>query len=99
MGVDLRVQLPLFRGCGFRERLRVVRSADLVPARLISFSTHREELPDMGKLCQIVDQQLVKKLQIAFQLFGLCPALRSEEHTSELQSRGHLGCRRLLENT
>src|SRR3989442_13390927 len=27
------------------------------------------------------------------------PALRSEEHTSELQSRPHLVCRLLLENT
>src|SRR5437870_11027904 len=28
---------------------------------------------------------------------GLDPGLRSEEHTSELQSRGHLVCRLLLE--
>src|SRR5439155_13343227 len=27
----------------------------------------------------------------------LCPRCRSEEHTSELQSRGHLVCRLLLE--
>src|SRR5690625_5949481 len=27
----------------------------------------------------------------------ICPDLRSEEHTSELQSRGHLVCRLLLE--
>src|SRR5690625_7115592 len=27
------------------------------------------------------------------------PSLRSEEHTSELQSRGHLVCRLLLEKT
>src|SRR5437870_7446964 len=27
----------------------------------------------------------------------VAPELRSEEHTSELQSRGHLVCRRLLE--
>src|SRR5690625_6672592 len=30
------------------------------------------------------------------QLLG-CPQVRSEEHTSELQSRGHLVCRLLLE--
>src|SRR5437870_6210821 len=29
---------------------------------------------------------------------GLPPRERSEEHTSELQSRGHLVCRLLLEN-
>src|SRR5690625_2746481 len=28
---------------------------------------------------------------------AFCPAIRSEEHTSELQSRGHLVCRLLLE--
>src|SRR5439155_22609780 len=28
---------------------------------------------------------------------GRCSRSRSEEHTSELQSRGHLVCRRLLE--
>src|SRR5690625_6441607 len=30
-------------------------------------------------------------------LFGIVPMDRSEEHTSELQSRGHLVCRLLLE--
>src|SRR5690625_6775311 len=29
--------------------------------------------------------------------YGAVPARRSEEHTSELQSRGHLVCRLLLE--
>src|SRR5690625_5305703 len=29
--------------------------------------------------------------------YGHAPTLRSEEHTSELQSRGHLVCRLLLE--
>src|SRR5690625_6452742 len=29
--------------------------------------------------------------------FGKCHGIRSEEHTSELQSRGHLVCRLLLE--
>src|SRR2546429_5751654 len=30
-------------------------------------------------------------------LAGICPTVRSEEHTSELQSRLHLVCRLLLE--
>src|SRR5690625_6603712 len=29
--------------------------------------------------------------------YSACPPTRSEEHTSELQSRGHLVCRLLLE--
>src|SRR5689334_23949151 len=36
-------------------------------------------------------------VQIYLIYFGL-PVLRSEEHTSELQSQFHLVCRRLLEN-
>src|SRR5205809_5732848 len=34
---------------------------------------------------------------IAHRSYGVCTALRSEEHTSELQSRLHLVCRLLLE--
>src|SRR5690625_6722522 len=30
-------------------------------------------------------------------MLEICPTIRSEEHTSELQSRGHLVCRLLLE--
>src|SRR5207253_8009358 len=37
------------------------------------------------------------RLQSAPKTFKLVQALRSEEHTSELQSRGHLVCRLLLE--
>src|SRR5690625_5756880 len=32
-------------------------------------------------------------------IFLACSSVRSEEHTSELQSRGHLVCRLLLEKT
>src|SRR5437870_10219030 len=41
-----------------------------------------------------------RKIGFVFQRFNLFPTLtaeRSEEHTSELQSRGHLVCRLLLE--
>src|SRR5690625_6208593 len=40
-------------------------------------------------------QQLLNEIQ--HHLFDLGGELRSEEHTSELQSRGHLVCRLLLE--
>src|SRR5690625_5946647 len=44
-------------------------------------------------LCKIVEMRLIKHslVLIFFDFF------RSEEHTSELQSRGHLVCRLLLE--
>src|SRR5690625_5951658 len=34
---------------------------------------------------------------VLFLVTSIVPTLRSEEHTSELQSRGHLVCRLLLE--
>src|SRR5437870_11256202 len=37
------------------------------------------------------------RMPLAFAETGTLPYLRSEEHTSELQSRGHLVCRLLLE--
>src|SRR5439155_6864133 len=43
------------------------------------------------------DAQLSKWVQVAAKYAGSLPAKRSEEHTSELQSRGHLVCRLLLE--
>src|SRR5690625_5461112 len=39
-------------------------------------------------ISEIEQQEMIKKVQ---------PYVRSEEHTSELQSRGHLVCRLLLE--
>src|SRR5690625_6263681 len=36
---------------------------------------------------------------VAMLLVAVAFPVRSEEHTSELQSRGHLVCRRLLEKT
>src|SRR5436305_10792598 len=40
---------------------------------------------------------VVKALILKVRLLLLLPTLRSEEHTSELQSRPHLVCRLLLE--
>src|SRR5690625_5894625 len=42
-------------------------------------------------------EAIIVKLQSQWELDGLGPWMRSEEHTSELQSRGHLVCRLLLE--
>src|SRR5690625_6378324 len=44
---------------------------------------------DRSSLAHLVDHGLVPRLDLE--------AVRSEEHTSELQSRGHLVCRLLLE--
>src|SRR5690625_6638927 len=51
----------------------------------------------------LVEQNAHKALQVADRGYvlekwpGSTPGARSEEHTSELQSRGHLVCRLLLE--
>src|SRR5690625_5782321 len=43
------------------------------------------------------DQRICKEVIKVFQFFEVNYRVRSEEHTSELQSRGHLVCRLLLE--
>src|SRR5687768_18144888 len=52
------------------------------------------KLPRQGKLSSRGDP---KSPRTPHRLRGLKPEIRSEEHTSELQSRLHLVCRLLLE--
>src|SRR5207253_8113324 len=61
---------------------------------------------DQGAQTQSIDLYLVKLGTVDKQIEylkdvvgrpGIAEAVRSEEHTSELQSRGHLVCRLLLE--
>src|SRR5439155_6581236 len=61
-------------------------------------------LPDVGTWARLLILQMrrvgVDSLPVALFIAaftGVVLALRSEEHTSELQSRGHLVCRLLLE--
>src|SRR5207253_5147542 len=50
-----------------------------------------------GLLAPSSGQVLIEGEPIRSPSINTCPELRSEEHTSELQSRGHLVCRLLLE--
>ena len=50
----------------------------------------------VGEWLGITDRQ-VRNLRDQGVLSEVRPGVRSEEHTSELQSRGHLVCRLLLE--
>src|SRR5207253_10634057 len=86
----------------FRSRASPTR-ADSAPRRMVisrpraSRATSRLPSPVMAwtglpmALRQSLDQRSPQRLSV-----GRAPSTRSEEHTSELQSRGHLVCRLLL---
>src|SRR6266508_5394305 len=67
-----------------RRNTEAYESCDLVPSVLAGVETIDMSTTVMGQ-------------RLAMPLFCSPTALRSEEHTSELQSRGHLVCRLLLE--
>src|SRR5207253_7889631 len=51
----------------------------------------------VGDVDVVADVGAVEGVVVVAEDLELLPAARSEEHTSELQSRGHLVCRLLLE--
>src|SRR5690625_5657413 len=61
------------------------RSIQIIDRCIISFTFHREVI--VTDVCNQLHAAHFKPFRI----------IRSEEHTSELQSRGHLVCRLLLE--
>src|SRR5207253_11342878 len=62
---------------------------------LTSWGKHSEEI----KGSSLDEKQVARVLQLLakYDVLTEIAAIRSEEHTSELQSRGHLVCRLLLE--
>src|SRR5207253_10542797 len=79
----------------------VIHAGERHPAR-------RREVPHRGGVVALVgehfrrpDQEMLQSLVVGAhefeRLFEFPRYMRSEEHTSELQSRGHLVCRLLLE--
>src|SRR3712207_8105064 len=69
------------------------RSCAPLPA---SRQMHRGEEP-VAMLPVLGQVMLLRRYLLVVFLFGLLVGLRSEEHTSELQSRQYLVCRLLLE--
>src|SRR5690625_6689426 len=69
----------------------------------LSYFAYRYRLPLSLRSCfyPLLKNKINGKWGDAIDIFALCSTfsvdLRSEEHTSELQSRGHLVCRLLLE--
>src|SRR3712207_8004540 len=75
------------------------RSPSAEGARLIGANTRIEGWHDPARLAQIFDQALTVASQAPVLEVRIPwgPPFRSEEHTSELQSRQYLVCRLLLE--
>src|SRR5690625_5826751 len=83
---------------GFAEAIELVLQgrADATANDFISFQTYQEEHPDAAFRVLDVDLPTDVTVGVIMQQ-GQDDLDRSEEHTSELQSRGHLVCRLLLE--
>src|SRR5690625_1838428 len=59
----------------------------------LTYSTNLQSAED----CDFIIEAIVEDLEVKKSIFKQLDDIRSEEHTSELQSRGHLVCRLLLE--
>src|SRR3712207_8732147 len=74
---------------------------DTATTEIYTLSLH-DALPILGAVADLLEQTLQEEKATDEKLTGLAegeinPAARSEEHTSELQSRQYLVCRLLLE--
>src|SRR5687768_18113707 len=93
--------------------ISVLRPHSVIPFPYTTlFRSHRSEVrTELGRALEEPEQRILRVLQLlhvrqeAACLDGvqelprrLLPPLRSEDHTSEIQSRLHLVCRLLLEN-
>src|SRR5690625_5400965 len=78
-----------------------MRRADIeVPNHAVDMSSWaRSACYPRGTFYPLSDTHSTMKCRITSSCFRTCPTClsRSEEHTSELQSRGHLVCRLLLD--
>src|SRR5690625_6716875 len=80
---------PRSHGLSYRMKLMVTRN---LLDQMIPILLEQDEMPDIIQKQLSVEEPFNHRLHLKLQ-FGS----RSEEHTSELQSRGHLVCRLLLE--
>src|SRR5690625_5862365 len=92
-------------------RENVEKYSDRLSALMVTYpSTHGVYEEDIKEICELIHQHgglvYLDGANLNAQIGWTSPALvgadvchlnRSEEHTSELQSRGHLVCRLLLE--
>src|SRR5206468_12256104 len=90
--LSLHDALPISTRVAQHRGYRVL-AVDLVPERLERAGSHGVEVYDLREH----DEDLVDVVREATDGRGPDSVLRSEEHTSELQSRSDLVCRLLLE--
>src|SRR5690625_6875147 len=79
------------------QRAQVSNERELVRARQASSQVTREVAQQSRDLARSQRDQISSTQQTVRAAGDFNSSLRSEEHTSELQSRGHLVCRLLLE--
>src|SRR5690625_6179253 len=63
----------------------------------IKFPRHQGEIHYEIEVVLYIGKEVTRPLQVDNIVTKMALGIRSEEHTSELQSRGHLVCRLLLE--
>src|SRR5690625_6088748 len=76
---------------------KLVTCEEVVPRGVIH--SHAEEIPSQSIPTELIGATVLEShtYPVSSNLIGRESRGRSEEHTSELQSRGHLVCRLLLE--
>src|SRR5690625_6322558 len=88
-----QLQNPEFSG----RLLKMCEKAGLAAERLEVEITERAFLNDGTETIKQIERLREAGINVTIDDFGTGYSSRSEEHTSELQSRGHLVCRLLLE--
>src|SRR5690625_6549772 len=98
MGVSFDVMFSCspWSGVDLHSKVAALRATRMQHARIefVWLGVHREHACEDGHRCP---QWKGADMSENAALDTACSVLRSEEHTSELQSRGHLVCRLLLE--
>src|SRR3989449_5535728 len=92
---QLPATIELIRQVLAQTRARVLRGDTHYPGKVVSLFEPHTEIIRKGKLAKPTEFGRLVKIQEAEAQF--ITDYRSEEHTSELQSRLHLVCRLLLE--
>src|SRR2546422_4793634 len=87
----------LFRSLRVQMRAEIKRLHQRVMATMIYVTHDQVEAMTLGDRIAVLKKGVLQQVADPFTLYQRPAGARSEEHTSELQSRLHLVCRLLLE--